>query len=498
MPSLDKKRTGARHGKTDSTLPFFIPPCGLARQKKRMQGLRPTIDDDDDDDDAVGTATDMPSQEEVRIWASANGLVTPDALHQFLRQVNRGERAQGPYERALMQMMSDHYYYGTSEKYLLDPHSLQFAYAQILPHLARLIPGQYAGMPVPRLTPGGPAPQGDWVDPLFDPLYRYPDGTLTPFWPPSKITTTDYVDQTLRELLHYPPGDDTRTFVEGAHPPDQVGFLLGVEDMFAAMQFAYGMGSKLYGRQVAPEPVLSGPRAFRAVLHRWPILQPNLYSLQTPFLVLVITEPGQERAVIAHNARVVASVDSLADESARDDDNEPIRAFGVPALTPMMGAVNGMRGSLPPIPKVAWRALLDDMLDAVRAGRAEEVGLYPTPPGSIALSNEDAALIRPGSPQYAPLMRRASIPPSVAMPVSITPPTCWPPSRRACPAPHHSASERPAVHQPAVQTCARSRRGPIKAASILGGCRPRSLNLSRLMWPRGLAPTRFCLIGAPC
>lgn len=346
------------------------------------------------------------SEEQVRLWASANGLVVPGALHQFIRQLATGARAEGPYERALMRALSDHYYYGASERHLLDPRTLQFAYAQILPQLGQLLPQQYAGVPVPRLTPGGPAPQGDWVDPLFDPLYRYPDGTLTPFWPPSRITTTDYVDQTLRELLHYPPGEDTRAFVQGSRPPDEVGFLLGVEDMFGAMRFAHEVGSLMHGRSVASGSVLSGPRAFRSVLRRFPGLQPNLYALHTPFLVVVITEPGRERAAIAHNGRVVARVERPADETtgdvARDGDNsEPVQAFDLPTPTPMMDAVARMWTLPPPTPRSAWRALLDDMLDAVRAGRADEVGLYPAPPGSIALSEDMAVLVRPGDARFA-------------------------------------------------------------------------------------------------
>lgn len=343
------------------------------------------------------------SEEEVRLWASANGLVTPGALHQFIRQLATGARAEGPYERALIRLLSDHYYYSAPERHLLDPRSLQFAYAQILPQLARLLPEQYAGVPVPRLVPGGPAPQGDWVDPLFDPLYRYPDGTLTPFWPPSKITTTDYVDQTLRELLHYPPGEDTRAFVQGSRPPDEVGFLLGVEDMFAAMQFAHGVGSLLYGRSVAPGPVLSGPRAFDSALHRFPGLQPNLYALHTPFLVVVITEPGREQAAIARNGRIVASVERPPSDEAAGarDDNEPVQAFDLPTPTSMMGAVRSMWTLPPPTPRPAWRALLNDMLDAVHAGRAEEVGLYPAPLGTVALSKDMAVLIRPGDVRFA-------------------------------------------------------------------------------------------------
>lgn len=367
-----------------------------------MQGLRPTTDDA-----AVVAIATPPSQEAVRIWASDNGFATPDGLVQFLRQVNRGQRARGPYERALMQLLTDQYY-GAPQDLPLEPRHLLFAYLQFLPQLAALAPGQYAGVSVPRLTPGGPVPHGNWVDPLFDPLYRYPDGTLTPFWPPSKVATTDYVDQTLRELLHYPPGEDTRAFVAGSRPPDEMGLLLGVEDMFGAMQFAHTIGSLLYGRSVAPDPVLSGPRAFRSVLHRFPGLQPNLYALQTPFLVVVITGPGRERAAIAHNGRIVAGVERPAGETAGDaarggDDNgEPVQAFDVPAPTPMMDAVNGMRGpSPPPTPRSAWRALLDDMLDAVREGRAEEAGLYPAPPGAVVLGDEVGALIRPGDPQFA-------------------------------------------------------------------------------------------------
>ncbi|AGO84233.1 hypothetical protein psal_cds_468 [Pandoravirus salinus] len=353
--------------------------------------------------DAAPAATDEPSQEEVRAWASANGLVTPSALLQFLHQMDAGERTQGPHERALVQAMTDNYY-GMPQDLAMRPRHLLLAHGEFLTQLGSLVPTQYAGVPVPRLTPDGPAPQGDWVDPLLDPLYRYPDGTPTPFWPPSLITTTDYVDQTLRELLHYPPGNDnTRAFVGHARPDDPFLLVLGVEDMFAAMQFAHEMGSLMYGARVSPDPVLSGPRAFGAVLREWPGLQPNLYSLHAPFLVVAITDPDRQRAVIAQNARIIASVESPADSGAEHDDDEPARAFEAPSPTPLLGVVNRRRGSPPSIPKSAWRALLNDMLDAVRAGRAEDVGLYPTPPGSIVITDDAAALIRPGDPRFVSL-----------------------------------------------------------------------------------------------
>lgn len=294
-----------------------------------------------------------PPWDEVRSWASENHLDRLDQLGRFLRTfvstaaaVNQDDESK-TCARALFEAFAVGAGVGIPESpkhnagWLTATAGTAGALLRIVDSTGLLAGADDLFLP-PCKSTNGPAPTGAWSHPLTDPLYRYPDGTLTPYWPLTSATLRAYVRQTLLDKLRYEPEPDpyvviARLWHQRALPlPRDIADTLGQ---------AYGQTRALAGMpRVSPYPVLSGPRAFAAVR--------NPDVVVAPFLVLIDVARGAVRALISHADTV------LADYPKGDTGLVP------PDQDKITLRLASTDGPCRETPQRAWCALLGDLVTA--------------------------------------------------------------------------------------------------------------------------------------
>nr|UMO79758.1 hypothetical protein [Pandoravirus aubagnensis] len=206
----------------------------------------------------------------------------------------------------------------------------------------------------PRLSSSGPAPTGIWSHPLTDPLYRYPDGTLTPYWPLTPATLRAYVRQTLLDKLRYEPEPDPYVVIARLWHQRTLPLPRDIADTLGQI---YNQARALAGMpRVSPYPVLSGPRAFAAVR------DPDV--VVAPFLIMLDVTRSATRAMISHADTVLA------------DYPEGVTGLIPPDQDKITLRLAGTDGPRRETPQRAWCALLGDLVTAINEpSRARDVGL---------------------------------------------------------------------------------------------------------------------------
>lgn len=306
-----------------------------------------------------------PPWDEVRSWASENHLDQLEQLDRFVMtfasKVAAADRdgESSACARALFEALAVGAGVGIPESpeysagWLIVAAGTVGAFLRIVGSAGLLAGAEGLFLP-PRQSSRGPAPIGAWSQPLTDPLYRYPDGTLTPYWPFTPATLRAYARQTLLDNLRYEPDPDTYAAVGRLWHQRELPLPRDIADTLSQ---AYRQAKTLVGMpRVSPYPVLSGPRAFGAVR------DPDI--VVAPFLIVIDVVRGGARALISHADTVLA------------DYPEGVTGLIPPdrdGVTMRLADAGGPRYDTP---QKAWRTLLGDLVAAVESGCTRDVGLY--------------------------------------------------------------------------------------------------------------------------
>lgn len=332
-----------------------------------------------------------PPWDEVRLWASRNGFGTPAGLSRFMLWLGRQPDAElDPHALMLAQALA----YGPCAS--IENDTIYDSVGELSPMGvwsaadATAFIGALAGsrllaqtrLPPPRQSPGGPVPAGSWGDPLFDPLYRYPDGTPTPYWPPVPPAFEAYLRRSRLDFLgHVLDRDPHRAILDECQSPSIFGPLAygvpvvtggAIDAQIAALQEAYAQKGVYTGDlpPVPSRPVLSGPRVFAATRTR---------DVMAPVVVMISTNPRRPVVEALQGGQVFARY------SPGDTGIDPR------TMLRLSGAVSG--GGSRSVPLWAVRAVLADMLNAAQTGQAGRLGLHQMPPGALSSDARGARVL---------------------------------------------------------------------------------------------------------
>ncbi|AVK77065.1 hypothetical protein pmac_cds_377 [Pandoravirus macleodensis] len=333
---------------------------------------------------------EAPSWDEVRLWASRNGFGTPAGLARFMLWVSRQSDA-GRDPRATMLALAlargpcapleDDAAYRGGELSFADVWSAANATAFMGALTGSRLLAQ-TRLPPPRQSSSGPVPAGTWADPLTDPLYQYPDGTFTPYWPPVRPAFEAYLRQSRLDFLdHAPDRDSHQAILDECQSPSVLGSLAYgvpmvtgdmIDAQIAALQEAHAQKGVYTGDlpAVPSHPVLSGPHVFAAARTR---------DVMAPVVVMISTNPRRPVAEALQGGQVFAR---YSPGDAEIDPRTTLR---------LSGAVSGS-GSRS-VPLWAVRAVLADMLNAAQAGQAGRFGLHQVPPGALTSDARGARVL---------------------------------------------------------------------------------------------------------
>lgn len=331
-----------------------------------------------------------PPWDEVRLWASRNGFGTPAGLSRFMMWLGRQPDAEhDPHALMLAQALAygpcasienDTIYDSVGQ---LSPMAVWSA-ADATAFITALADSRLLAqtrLPPPRQSSGGPVPAGAWADPLSDPLYRYPDGTLTPYWPPVPPVFEAYLRRSRLDFLgHALDRDPHLAILDECRLAPAFGFspygavVTGdkIDAHIAALEKAYAQRGVYTGDlpPVPTRPVLSGPRVFATTRTR---------KVMAPVVVMVSTDPRRPVAEALQSGQVFARY------SPDDAETDPR------TMIQLSGATPGSEPRL--VPLWAVRAVLADMLAGAQSGQADRFGLRPVPPGTLVTSDARGARV---------------------------------------------------------------------------------------------------------
>nr|UDO47076.1 hypothetical protein [Pandoravirus massiliensis] len=323
---------------------------------------------------------------DVRRWAANAGLTSADALSRWLDDItpDRVPRLD-PYETALLRAFQQYALAVQPDGSLPAPWRLMPLYR---PALAAL------DDPVVRaqLDEAGSAVQmpgttaGAWTEPLIDPLA--PGADL--LWPPSPVTATAHIAQTVHRAFGYRP-PDVRALIlslatEGARGPAQrraVGDDVGAQlrTLNASIERAL---DDLLGLQVDPyAPPLAPIGEVDQARTRWPSITPD--RIEPPYMIVVgsglfrgapthvvwlRSGPGAVAGVVVDD-----STGRVVDVDGATAEDVPNVGFGVyaPDVHRAIAQASGGQSSV-----VA--DFLADFARAARDGRLDAAGLVPIAP----------------------------------------------------------------------------------------------------------------------
>lgn len=343
-------------------------------------------------------ATAPQTWSDVRAWASAEGLGAPNRLLGLLLRAGadeaRGQPLADARARSLVRFLSQGAFLSRANEPAAPVIQILAVYRPFLEWIATA-----------SRSSGG----ASWLVPLADP--RGADASsygaaANAMWPATPLAVLVRAEQTVRDLLRYPPADPTPRLIDiyEAAAPDVgpvtaegvveaiQGGVLGVVDE------ARAMGDLLGETRVPSEPVLAGPLTVEAYRQQWPGLVPSLTNAQAPFVVVTArgaTPDQPDYAAVAQNGRIIASV---GDGDAAAAQQQQQRRDGVYPFDP--DTTDTESAGLPSMPQTAepWEQLLYDIVASVRQGRPDLVGL-----ASIAVAPAETVLGSIGAaPRAAP------------------------------------------------------------------------------------------------
>lgn len=325
-----------------------------------------------------------PSWTDVRVWAARNGFATPQGLATFMSAWRRlqAEADNDPRAVALALALTR----GPCPDPEMDYPDFRgmwataMAMTSALSFLEALAASRLlaqARLPPPRQSADAPVPAGTLADPLFDPLYRYPDGTLTPYWPPTRPSFEAYIRQARLDFLdHAPEPDPHRAIVDEC----RLGSIFGRAELVTSGEIdahitslvdAHAQSGVYTGDlpRVPSHPVLAGPRTFGALSRR---------EVMAPVVVMVSVNPRRPVAEALQGGQVFARYPN-------DGEGDATAALVIEGNAPA--------GESYSIPAWAVRGVLADLLAAAQSGQAERVGLHPMEPGALVSDARGARVL---------------------------------------------------------------------------------------------------------
>ncbi|AVK76164.1 hypothetical protein pneo_cds_557 [Pandoravirus neocaledonia] len=326
----------------------------------------------------------------VRAWASAEGLGSPSRLLGLLQQASddeaRGRPLADARARSLIRFLS------------------QGAFLSRVDEPAAPI-GQIAAVYGPFLgwidaASRSSGNTSSWLAPLVDPRGASTSrdagaAAAKAMWPATPLGVLVSAEQTVRDLLHYPPADPAPRLIDiyetaapNAGPATADSIVEAVQTgLLGVVDDARTMGDLLGAMRVPREPVLTGPLTAEAYRRQWPGLVPSLTNAQAPFVIVTArgaTPDQPDYAAVAQNGRIIASV---GDGDAAAAQQERQRREGVYPFNP--DTTDTESAGLPSMPQTPepWEQLLYDVVASVRQGRPDLVGL-----ASVAIAPAETVL----------------------------------------------------------------------------------------------------------